>query len=96
MLALKVKQKSPTMIFEDSTAAIMMANASKLNGRTCHIDISCLAIQEWVEKGEIKLAHIRGVVNPSESLTKVLGWTLCKCHVSRMMGHVGSRFTNTS
>eukprot|EP00957_Ditylum_brightwellii_P019400 1463436-Ditylum_brightwellii.AAC.1 len=53
-----IKQKGPIIIYEDNATAIMITNASKLNGRTGHIDISCFAIQEWVEKGNIKLAHI--------------------------------------
>eukprot|EP00957_Ditylum_brightwellii_P043309 3282063-Ditylum_brightwellii.AAC.1 len=93
---LSIEQKGPTVIYEDNTTTIMMTNASKPNGRTRNIDISYFAIQEWVSKGNIKLAHIRGVINPSDALTKTLGWTLHCHHVSRMMGHMGSRYTNTS
>eukprot|EP00957_Ditylum_brightwellii_P091015 6929490-Ditylum_brightwellii.AAC.1 len=75
---LKINQHGPSIIYEDNTAAIMMANASKPNGRARHIDISYFAIQEWVEKCNIKLAHIHGVANPSDTLTKALEWT---CHI---------------
>eukprot|EP00957_Ditylum_brightwellii_P048833 3704825-Ditylum_brightwellii.AAC.2 len=71
-----MKQDGPTMIHEDNSAAIRMANASKPNGRTRHINITYFAIQEWVENGNIKLAHIQGVANTSDALTKALGWTL--------------------
>eukprot|EP00957_Ditylum_brightwellii_P106504 8125820-Ditylum_brightwellii.AAC.1 len=37
---LKIEQQGPTIIYEDNVAAIMMANASKLNRRTRYIDIS--------------------------------------------------------
>eukprot|EP00957_Ditylum_brightwellii_P038105 2881511-Ditylum_brightwellii.AAC.1 len=93
---LSIEQKGPTPIYDDNIAAIMMTNASKPNGRTRHINISYFAIQEWVSKGDIKLAHIRGVINPSDALTKALGWTLHHHHVLRMMGHMGSRHTSTS
>eukprot|EP00957_Ditylum_brightwellii_P046851 3555935-Ditylum_brightwellii.AAC.1 len=53
-----IEQKGPTMMYEDNTAAIVMVNASKPNCRTKHIDINYFIIQEWVEKGNIKLAHI--------------------------------------
>eukprot|EP00957_Ditylum_brightwellii_P200260 15266380-Ditylum_brightwellii.AAC.1 len=84
------------MIYEDNATAIMMANASKPNDRTRHIDISYFAIEEWVSKGNVKFSHIRGVLNPSDVLTKALGWTLHCCHMLRMMGHVDSRHTDTS
>eukprot|EP00957_Ditylum_brightwellii_P102217 7792521-Ditylum_brightwellii.AAC.1 len=92
---LSIEQKGPTTIHEDNTAAIMIASASKPNERMRHIDISYFAIQEWVIIGDIKLSHMRDVINPSNALTKSLGWTLYCCHVSRMMGHVGSRYRDT-
>eukprot|EP00957_Ditylum_brightwellii_P010666 807826-Ditylum_brightwellii.AAC.1 len=55
---LKIEQDGPTMMYEDNSAAIMMANTSKSNERTRHIDISYFKIQEWVENGDIKLTHI--------------------------------------
>eukprot|EP00957_Ditylum_brightwellii_P186969 14238916-Ditylum_brightwellii.AAC.1 len=55
---LKMEQGGPTMVYEDNAAAIMMTNTSKPNGRTRHINISYFTIQEWVENGDIKLAHI--------------------------------------
>eukprot|EP00957_Ditylum_brightwellii_P096130 7323968-Ditylum_brightwellii.AAC.1 len=91
-----MEQEGPTMMYEDTDAAIMMANTSKPNGRTRHIDISYFAIQELVENGNIKLAHIQRVANPSNALTKALGWTLHQHHVTRMMGHTGCKHTCTS
>eukprot|EP00957_Ditylum_brightwellii_P042815 3241403-Ditylum_brightwellii.AAC.1 len=92
----KIKQHGPTITYEDNSAAIMMANPSKPNGRTRHINISYFAIQEWAEKGNIKLAHIYGVANPFDTLTKALGRTLHQCHVTRMMGHTGCKHMHTS
>eukprot|EP00957_Ditylum_brightwellii_P018657 1401522-Ditylum_brightwellii.AAC.1 len=72
MLELKMNQEGSTMTFEDSTAAIMMANANKPNGRTRHINISYSTVQEWVKKGDIKLAYIRSIANQLDSFNKAL------------------------
>eukprot|EP00957_Ditylum_brightwellii_P014027 1057962-Ditylum_brightwellii.AAC.1 len=64
------------MIYEDNAAAIMMANNNRPNGQTQHIDISYFVLQEWVTHSDVKLAHIRGITNPTNALTKALGWTL--------------------
>eukprot|EP00957_Ditylum_brightwellii_P178406 13589460-Ditylum_brightwellii.AAC.1 len=64
------------MIYKDNAAAIVMANTNKPNGCTRHIDIIYFALQEWVQCGEVELTHIRGVANPTDALTKALGWTL--------------------
>eukprot|EP00957_Ditylum_brightwellii_P065882 4996655-Ditylum_brightwellii.AAC.1 len=73
-----------------------MANTNKSNGHTCHINISYFALQKWVQEGKVKLAHIRGVANPADALTKALGWTLHCLHVIQMMRHLGNVYTRTS
>eukprot|EP00957_Ditylum_brightwellii_P097958 7461182-Ditylum_brightwellii.AAC.1 len=78
---LRIIQHSPTMIYKDNAAAIMMANANKPNRHTRSINISYFVLQEWVQEGKAKLAHIRGVANPANALTKALGWTLHCRHV---------------
>eukprot|EP00957_Ditylum_brightwellii_P169647 12912465-Ditylum_brightwellii.AAC.1 len=83
------------MIYQDNAAAIMMANNSRPNGQTQHIDIRYFALQEWVTYGNIKLAHICRIANPADALTKALGWTLHCCHVTRIMGHLGTKYTST-
>eukprot|EP00957_Ditylum_brightwellii_P040868 3093302-Ditylum_brightwellii.AAC.1 len=67
------QQCGPKMIFEDFAATIMMANNSRPNGQTEHIDISSLALQEWVTYGDVKLAHIYRIANPDDALAKALG-----------------------
>ena len=89
---LLIEQRGPIIVYGDNVAAIMMANTSKPNGRIRQIDISHFAIQEWVEKGYIKLTHICGVASPLDSLTKALGWTLSCCHVKNMMEHDESKY----
>jgi Reverse transcriptase (RNA-dependent DNA polymerase) len=81
------KLKTPTIIYEDNTAAIEMINAGKPTNRTRHVDIQLFAIQEWKNRGDIVLAHIPGIINIADSLTKALGWILHNRHVRRAMGH---------
>eukprot|EP00957_Ditylum_brightwellii_P072714 5526600-Ditylum_brightwellii.AAC.1 len=93
---LKFEQDGLTMIDEDNTAAIIMANVSKPNRRTRHLDISYFAIQEWVKNSHIKLAHIHGVANLSNALIKAVEWTLHQRHATRMMRHTGCKHTHIS
>jgi hypothetical protein len=83
-------QTGPTVLYEDNQASILMANAGKPTERSRHIDIQYFALQEWVAAGDVILKHIPGVINPSDALTKALGWVLHNRHVRRMMGHYGS------
>jgi Reverse transcriptase (RNA-dependent DNA polymerase) len=75
------KIKSPTIIYEDNTAAIDMINAGKPTNQTRHFDIQLFAIQEWKNRGDIILSHIPGIINIADALTKALGWILHNRHV---------------
>ena len=86
------RQHGSTPIWVDNAAAIMMANAKKPIERSRHIDIQHFALQEWVQAGDVELAHIPGVINPSDALTKALGWVLHRRHCTRFMGLAGSPF----
>ena len=63
--------------------------ANPLNIPVIAIDIQHFAIQEWHQQGHISLSHIPGVSNPSDDLTKALGWVLHHRHARRVMGHHG-------
>eukprot|EP00957_Ditylum_brightwellii_P078576 5974127-Ditylum_brightwellii.AAC.1 len=91
-----MQQYDLTIIYKDNDIAIMMTNANKSSGRTHHIYISYFALQGWVQQGDVTLAHIHGVANPANVLTKVLGWALHCRHVTGMVGHVGSKYINKS
>ena len=80
---------SATTLYEDNASAIKMVNAGKPTERSRHIDIQYFAIQQWREADEISMEHIPGVLNPSDSLTKALGWVLHHRHAPRLMGHHG-------
>jgi len=44
-------------------------------------------MQDWKEAGAIVMQFISGVINPSDDLTKALGWVLHDWHAHRIMGH---------
>ena len=80
-------QEAPTQLYCDNQSAILMINAKVPTERSRHIDISFFAIQDWKEAGDIGMVHIPGVINPSDDLTKPLGWVLHARHCRRTMGH---------
>ena len=80
-------QDTPTPMFEDNMSAINMINARIPTERSRHIDIQHFAIQDWKDNGDIILRHIPGILNPSDDLTKPLGWVLHSRHARRLMGH---------
>jgi hypothetical protein len=79
--------EGPTLIYEDNLSAIQIINARQPTDRSRHIDIQYFAIQDWKENGDILLAHIPGIINPADDLTKPLGWILHARHSRRLMGH---------
>ena len=87
LLELNALSPGPTELFIDNQAALAMVNESRPTPRARHIEIQHFAIQEWRQKGDIILRHIPGIINPSDDLTKVLGWVLHNRHARRSMGH---------
>ena len=51
------------------------------------LDIRYFALQDWKADGDIEMVHIPGIVNPSDDLTKPLGWILHEQHCQQTMGH---------
>ena len=72
------------------------ANKNWPTSRLCHVEIQHVAIQEWQAKQEIIVAHILSILNPSDDLTKALGWILHMRHAWRGMGHYQMRSQETS
>ena len=87
LIGLRFPQDEPTPIYEDNASAIEIINAQKPTERSRHIEIRFFAIQDWKMKGEIKMLHIPGVINPADDLTKPLGWILHSRHARYIMGH---------
>jgi len=79
--------KGPTTMYCDNQSAINMINARVPTERSRHIDIQHFAIQDWKDSGAIVMEFIPGVINPSDDLTKPLGWVLHDRHARRVMGH---------
>jgi hypothetical protein len=71
----------------DNLAALNMINENRPTTRARHIEIQHFAIQEWREQGDLIMEHIAGTINPSDDLTKALGWILHARHARRSMGH---------
>lgn len=84
---LDMLRPGPTRMFIDNIAALHMINEKRPTPRACHIEIQHFAIQEWCDKKEIIMEHLSGVINPSDDLTKPLGWILHARHARRSMGH---------
>lgn len=82
------EQKSPTPIYIDNMSALQVINnnASPLKC-TRHSDIQNFAIQDWREDSDIIMEHIPGILNPSNDLTKPLGYVLHACHCQQIMGN---------
>ena len=74
-------------IYEDNTSTIDIINSSIPTEHAWHIYIQYFVIQDWKEWGCIKLIHIPGILNPSNDLTKPLGWVLHSRHCRCFMGH---------
>jgi len=85
-------KSSPTTLYEDNAAAIMMINAHKPTERSRHIDIQFFAIQEWKDKEDIVMCNIPGTMNPADDVTKPLASTLHHWHCQRLMGHYGVQY----
>ena len=80
-------QHDPTPIYEDNMSAIKMINARIPTEHSHHIDIQHFAIQDWKDYGDIVLCYLPGIINPSDDLTKPLGWVLHLHHARHIMGH---------
>jgi len=87
---LKFITDKPTKIYIDNESALKIINDNQApTARTRHLDIRYFALQDWKLDGDIEMEHIPGIVNPSDDLTKPLGWMLHARHFRSTMGHFG-------
>ena len=78
----------PTSIHIDNISVLKIINKNtSLIEQTQHINIKSITIQDWHEEGNIIMQHIPGIINPSNDLTKLLGYVLHAHHCCRIMGH---------
>jgi hypothetical protein len=66
-------QYLPTVLYEDNTGALHMANAQQPTRRTRHMDTKYFAIQDWVEHDQLDVTQIGTALNISDAFTKALG-----------------------
>jgi hypothetical protein len=66
-------QYLPTILYEDNTGALHMANAQQPTRRTRHMDTKYFAIQDWVEHDQLDVTQIGTALNISDAFTKALG-----------------------
>ena len=84
------EQTAPTDIYIDNLSALKIINDNcSPTERTRHMALRFFAIQNWREEGDIIMKHIPGILNPSDDMTKPLGWVLHARHCRRIMGHYG-------
>ena len=81
------EQPGPATLCCDNQSAINMVNARVPTERSRHIDIQHFATQDWKESGDVIMSFTPGIINPSDDLTKPLGWILHSRHARRIMGH---------
>ena len=81
------RHREPTILSEDGVSAIKIVTARHTTDRSRHIDIQYFAIQDWKEAGDVEMRFINGSINPSDALTKPVGWILHSRHNRRIMGH---------
>ncbi len=76
-------QLGPTTFSCDNNSAILLANNSKFNARTKHIDTQVHWIREVVKAGQVFLEWIPGAEKVADGLTKPLDRILFQSFVTR-------------
>jgi len=84
---LNFPQLKPTLIYEDNQSTKKIIDSVTPTERSRHIAIPYFAINDWKTEGSIDMTYIPGKLNPSDALTKPLGWVLHNRHARRLMGH---------
>ena len=69
---LGLPQTHATVLFEDNTGALLMANAQQPTRRTRHIEIKHFALLDWVEQDLLTLQSISTHDNAADAMTKTL------------------------
>ena len=87
-----ISQEEATMIYEDNTGALLMANTQQPTRRTRQMDIKHFAIQDWVERDMIVLEYLKSDNNSADSLTKSLARTVLHIHSDIIMGRIPPKY----
>ena len=78
------------VIYSDSTAAIGIAYRSGLGGKTRHVRVQYLWIQDALQRKDLMLRKVTSAENPADVLTKFVSSELLSGHV----GWLGYKFPN--
>ena len=84
---LHLPMTAPTTIYEDNKVCIKIINLDHPTDRTHHIDTPFFRVMDWRKRGDLRLKHIAGIMNPADSHSKLTGWVLHTRNCRRMMGH---------
>ena len=87
-----LSQEEATMIYEDNTGALLIANTQKSTRRSRHMDIKHFAIQDWVERDMIVLEYLKTDHNSAGSLTKPLARTAFHMLSDFIMGRIPPKY----
>jgi hypothetical protein len=79
-------QRHATVLYEDNTGALLMANAGQPTHRTRHMDIKHFSILDWVERDLLILNSIPTSDNASNAMIKLLPKQLFYRHFDSYMG----------
>jgi len=80
-------QEQATILYEDNTGALLMANAQQPTKRTRHMDIKHFALLDWVEQDLLQLQQISTHDNAADAMTKPLTRQLFYRNRDRYMGY---------
>jgi hypothetical protein len=78
----------PSIVFCDSSSAIIISHHDSAHGRTKHINPKFYFIRDHVISGEIDTIHVEGKLNPSDLLTKQLPNPAFSTHTDTALGTV--------
>lgn len=75
-----IEQSDATILFDDNTEALLMANAQQPTCRTRHMDIKHFTLLDWVERDLLVLEAISTHDNAADAMTKTLTWQTFNRH----------------
>lgn len=85
---LTVPQDCAMVLFEENKGTVDMSNANHPTQQAQHMDIKFFLLLDWVESDLLLLEPIKTARNPSDLMTKLLGYLLFHQHVDVLMGRI--------
>ena len=77
---------TPTTLYVDNSGAVELANNNRTTTKSRHIHRRYLKIREYVEQGEITVAHISSDLNTADIFTKPVAFEAFTRHVKSLFG----------